>query len=128
MTGLDSSALVKLIVAEHESKGLRAYLRGRPERVSCGLARAEVPRAVRNQGPKAVRRAKAVLAHIHLLRLDDALLDAAGELDPAVPRGLDAIHLAAARTLGDSLEAVVTYDKRMADAALLLGLPVSAPS
>ena len=62
------------------------------------------------------------------MRLDDALLDAAGALDPGVLRSLDAIHLAAALTVAAQLEAVVTYDPRMAAAARLLGLRVSAPA
>ena len=49
-TYLDSSALVKLIVAEPETAALRAYLRGRPRLVSCALARVEVVRAVAGGG------------------------------------------------------------------------------
>ncbi len=41
-TYLDSSALVKLIVAEPETVALRAYLRGRQRLVSSALARIEV--------------------------------------------------------------------------------------
>mgnify|MGYP002084621353 FL=1 len=51
----------------------------------------------------------------------------AGELDPAVLRSLDALHLASALGLGDDLEGVVTYDVRMAEAAKALGLTVVAP-
>lgn len=58
--------------------------------------------------------------------LSDELLDLAGELDPPL-RSLDAIHLAAALELGDELEAVVTYDAHMSQAAEALGLPVAAP-
>lgn len=125
---LDSSALVKLVVAEAESEALRSYLQDWPTRVSCALARTEVPRAIRGQGPDALRRTRALLSRTHLLRLDDPLLDAAATLNPQVLRSLDAIHLAAAQSLGDALGAVVTYDQRMADAAKLLGLTVEAPS
>jgi predicted nucleic acid-binding protein len=62
------------------------------------------------------------------LTLDDILLDAAADLPPRILRSLDAIHLAAARSFGVSLDAVVTYDKRMADAALALGLRCVAPA
>jgi predicted nucleic acid-binding protein len=44
-----------------------------------------------------------------------------------VLRSLDAIHLAAARTLGDELTAVITYDERMAAAAGVLGLVAVSP-
>ncbi|MBA3628578.1 MAG: type II toxin-antitoxin system VapC family toxin [Actinobacteria bacterium] len=124
---LDSSALVKLVIAETESVELRRFLRGHPVRVSCGLARVEVPRAVRRHGAKAVSRARRLLATINLLTLDDALLVAAADLDATVLRALDAIHLAAAYGLGDRLEALVTYDGRMAEAAEILELPITAP-
>ena len=42
-------------------------------------------------------------------------------------RSLDAVHLAAAQVVGQELRAVVTYDRRMADAARDLGLAVAAP-
>ncbi len=125
---LDSSALVKLVVAEPESAALRRYLRRRPVRISCALARVEVVRAVRAHGREAVARARRVLTRTRLLRLDDALLATAATLDSAVLRSLDAIHLAAGQTLGDSLEAVVTYDTRMTAAAVSAGMPVAAPA
>jgi len=125
---LDSSALVKTVVAEPESAALRRLLRRHHLRVSCGLARTEVVRAVRHLGPRATTRARRVLQRIDLVRLDDALLDAAGVLDASVLRSLDAIHLAAALTVAAQLEAVVTYDARMAAAARLLGLRVAAPA
>src|SRR2546425_12046328 len=125
---LDSSALVKTVVAEPETAALRRLLRRHPLRVSCALARTEVVRAVRHLGPRATARARQVLQRIDLVRLDDALLDAAGALDMGVLRSLDAIHLAAALTVAAQLEAVVTYDARMAAAARLLGLRVAAPA
>ncbi len=124
---LDSSALVKLVAAEPESLSLRRFLRRRAERVSSALARVEVVRAVRSQGNAAVDRARQVLARIRLLRLDDLLLDAASALQPRVLRSLDAIHLASAQTLGDELDCVATYDRRMSEAAGFLGMPVRSP-
>ncbi len=125
---LDSSALVKLVVAEPESPALRRYLRRRPTRVSCALARVEVVRAVRPHGPDVVARARRVLARVRLLRLDDVLLDAAAVIDPAVLRSLDAIHVAAAQSFGGSLGSLVTYDVRLREAAEQLGLAVAAPA
>ena len=57
----------------------------------------------------------------------DRHLPARGELDPGVLRSLDAIHLAAALSMGDDLEGIVTYDARFEEAALALGLPTIAP-
>ena len=124
---LDSSAIVKLVVAEPESTALRRYLRGRRARVSCAIARTEVMRAVRHLGASAAGRARQVLQRISLVQIDDGLLEAAALLDPAVVRSLDAIHLAAALSLSAQLEAVVTYDARMADAGRQLGVQVVAP-
>ncbi len=125
---LDSSALVKLVVAEPQSRALRAFLRREPDRVSCALARTEVLRAVRPLGPAALAAARRVLRSVDMIRLDDALLDAAGTLEPAGLRSLDAIHLAAAQLVSPVLRAVVTYDRRMAEAAAALGFSVAAPS
>jgi hypothetical protein len=124
---LDSSALVKLVVAEAESRALRRFLRREPERVSCSLARTEMLRAVRPAGPGAVERARRVLRMVHLIRVDDALLDAAGMIDSGVLRSLDAIHLAAAQMVAPELTALVTYDQRMAAAAGGLGFSVAGP-
>lgn len=127
MVYLDSSALVKLIVRERETDSLVGYLRSHSARVTCALARTEVPRAVRRQGSIAIRRAGALLRRVDLIGIDDALLDAAGILDDDNLRSLDAIHLAAARALGGELVAVVTYDQRMSAAARRLGLAAVAP-
>ena len=128
MVYLDSSALVKLVVREPESRALRAYLRREPQRLSCGLVRTEVLRAVRPLGPAAVETARRLLRNIDLIRLDETLLDAAGTLEPLNLRSLDAIHLAAAQLVAPVLHAVVTYDRRMADAAASLGFPVASPA
>jgi predicted nucleic acid-binding protein len=75
-----------------------------------------------------VNRARRVLRRVDLIRLDDSLLDAAGMLDPRILRSLDAVHLAAALLIAPELDAIVTYDRRLAESALLLGLHVEAPA
>lgn len=121
------SAIVKLVVAETESAALKSYPTESNARTSANVARVKVVRAVRHNGPIAVRNARAVSDAIDLIQLDDELLDLAGELEPPL-RDLDAIHLAAALELGDELEAVVTYDEWTARGAEALGLPVAAPA
>lgn len=125
---LDSSAIVKLVVAEPESEALLRFLRSRPIRVSSALARVEVLRAVSPHGKAAMARGRAVLARVGLLALDDALLDEAAALSPGELRSLDAIHLASARVFGNELEALVTYDARMTRAAAHLGFGCVAPA
>jgi len=126
---IDTSAAVKLLMTERESSALRRWLRRRPERASAALLRVELVRVVRRAGfPRLVPEARRLLGSIHLIRLDDALLDRAADLDPTELRSLDSIHLAAAISLGDDLAAVVSYDDRLLAAAASLGLPTAAPS
>src|SRR5215218_1201864 len=107
-TYVDSSALVKLAVREAESAALRRYLGRHRPLVSTALARTEVVRALLPLGPDAVRRGREVLARIDLLRINDRVLDAAGQLEPADLRSLDAIHLASAEQLGSDVRGFVT--------------------
>ena len=68
------------------------------------------------------------LRRVDLIAIDDRILESAGTLEPRVLRTLDAIHLATAIAVGDDLEAIVSYDERMVEAARLLGLPTSSLS
>ncbi|GAB2618745.1 hypothetical protein Aab01nite_32600 [Paractinoplanes abujensis] len=52
--------------------------------------------------------------------------DAAARL-PGGLRTLDAVHVASAQILGDALDTLLTYDKRMFDVARAAGLPTEAP-
>ena len=126
---LDSSALVKLVVAEPESTALMERLRQWPGRVSSALALTELPRALRRAGFGAVvrRRAREVLARIALVDVDRRILAAAAALEPSALRTLDAIHLATALAVREDLDAVVTYDRRLRAAAERAHLEVVAP-
>jgi uncharacterized protein len=125
---LDASAVVKLLMREAETTALRRQLRTWPKRASAALLRVELLRTVKRAGlPRLVAEARRQLASIHLIRLEDELLDRAAELEPPGMRSLDAIHLAAALGLGSELAAVVTYDARMSSAAQAIGLPVISP-
>ena len=127
-TYLDSSAIVKLAVAERESVALRRYLRSRTPLVVSALARTEVTRALLPLGPAAVQRGYDVISRIELIRVSDRILLEAGSLLPAELRSLDAIHLATMRQLGKSLRRLVTYDSRMATAASELQIATVAPA
>lgn len=96
--------------------------------MSSALLRAEALRAVRHLGPEARAAVRAGLRRVDLVTVDDRILDAAGMLEPAILRTLDAVHLATALALGDDLLEILTYDGRMAEGARLLGLPVLAPA
>lgn len=120
-TYLDTSALVKLVVAEHESTALRTYLRdvaGPDTLFTSALSRTELVRAVAGAGPAAIAQARRLLSETSTVNLTRRLLDNAAVLQPPRLRSLDAIHIAAARTAGSDLRALLTYDKRTAGAAL----------
>lgn len=123
---LDSSALVKLVVEEPESEDLRTFVGDRVV-VSSTVARTEVIRAVARAEPERVSAAEKVLAETSLIIIDGPLASAAAWVEPASIRSLDAIHLATARRLEVGLEALVTYDRRMVDAARMAGLRVASP-
>ena len=69
-----------------------------------------------------------MLASIDVIELDQRVSDRAVSVGPIVLRALDAIHLATALELGESLQAFVTYDDRLAEAARTVGLPVARPA
>ena len=107
----DTSALVKLVRDEPESKALRAFLAD-ADLVGSDVTLAEVPRAIR----RAVEDDPALP---HDLLLERALSE------PAL-RALDAIHVATALDL-HPIDSFVTYDERQAAAARLAGLRTMAP-
>lgn len=125
---VDTSALVKTVVAEAESAALGRWLQPERRLVSCDLIRVEAVRAVRSADPEAVPDARRAIATLTLLGLDRDLLATAADLEPPLLRSLDALHLAAALRLGPDLAGVLTYDQRMADGARALGLTVVAPA
>lgn len=121
MLYLDTSALMKLVRMERETTSLRAWLEARPDEllVTSGLTEVELPRALRRlKETEAIPRALDLLeTNMLILELDPDLRRAAAELPDSVLRSLDAIHLASAYELRPELSALVTYDRRMAQAA-----------
>ena len=128
---LDSSALVKLIHVEQESRALRRYLRRYRDDsfVTSALSRVEVVRAVLGGGSEAIQLARDQLSRLDQIALDATALDEAATLSPDTRlRSLDAVNLAAARIVGSELRSLITYDLRMAEAARRLGLLVEVPA
>ena len=82
----------------------------------------------RSDNDQLIGKARRLFATIRLLRLDEPLLDRAGDLGPAGLRSLDAIHLAAALAMGPDLGVLITYDARLREAALAQGLNVESPN
>lgn len=126
---LDTSAFVKLVVAEPESAALAARLRRCPDRVSATLLRTEAIRALRRSGnDHLVANARRLFAAVSMIRIDEPLLDQAGDLRPSGLRSLDAIHVAAALSVAPDLGVFFTYDERLREAALAQGIDVESPT
>jgi uncharacterized protein len=132
---VDSSAIVKLIVAEPESRALIEAVRGRGL-VTSEIALAEVPRAIRrllNRRQSRERRGVErellrALESLAYVPVDRALLVRAGSFREAYLRTLDAIHLASALAVDTDIAAVVTYDEQQVEAAESAGLVCLSPA
>lgn len=116
---------MKLVVGEPESEALRAAIADRGPHVTSVIGEIETRRVWRRAGlpdeeGEALRRRLIVLA------VDDDVQRLATAAAPSL-RTLDAIHLATALSLGDGLEALVTYDRRLAEAGAAAGVPILAP-
>lgn len=127
----DSSALVKLVQRESESDSLRGFLNLHEDDqlVSSALSSVEVVRAVQGGGLAAVALAHRVLGDLDVIAVTREILDEAATMVPGERlRSLDAIHVASARSIGNDVRALVTYDSRMAHAARTVGLAVESPA
>jgi uncharacterized protein len=126
---LDTSAFVKLIRGERETSALQTFLRERSDAplVASALLVVETRRAVLRQARGDLARADLLLTRIDQVDITRAVLEAASRLPDPTLRSLDAIHLATALQLGRDLDALVTYDSRLAAAAGRQGVPVVTP-
>lgn len=124
----DTSALAKLILAEHESEALRAWVGGRAgvPRITNVVGVVELQRLAARVDQAAVHSAVQLLTRIDQLDMTSIALARAAQLPPPEVGTLDALHIASASELTD-LEAIVTYDLRMITAARGYGLPVASP-
>lgn len=129
MIYLDSSALLKLVVAERESAALAAWLVEQADVpvASSELAKVEVLRACRRVAPNAVDLARDLLSGLDFVPLSSSVIDVAAELEGDALRSLDALHLASALAVRTALTAFVAYDLRLQAGAAVAGLPTIAP-
>lgn len=125
MLYLDTSAFLKLIVDEEHSPDLRRALSGLTPWSSL-LLDVEAHRAGRRLGLDARDVAEALHA-VSLIWPSESTFATARTIAPDTLRTLDALHLAAALELGADLEAVVAYDRRLAQGCDEAGIDVVAP-
>jgi len=125
---LDTSAAVKLLIAEEGSNPLVQWLASHEDQVfSSDLLRTELLRVTRRIAPDLMVQARAILDALVLLTLSTELCERAAILESRLLRSLDAIHLAAAMEMGDELRGLITYDQRLAAGAESLGIEVLTP-
>ena len=128
---LDTSAALKLVISEPQTKALSGYLQREARTsalsvVAAWLLHTELHCAA-NRRPEFVdsTQVRSVLDVVDLIDVERADLIAAGS-SPYRLRSSDAIHLAVALRVG--ADAMITYDEDLQRAALRSGLEVVAPA
>ena len=126
---VDTSALLKRVVVEPESRSVALMLHERAEHGdllgTSALAWIEVVRALRRSGLPTRSAAEQATSGIARLPLTEDILRAARSVGTDQLRTFDAIHLASALALRATV--MVTYDRRLATAAQDAGMTVLAP-
>lgn len=122
---VDTSALLKRVFVEDGSAEVRAILRARDASgdliASSELTWVELARALLRAGVGDVdTELDRACAGIAPQPLTSTVLKRARAIGPASVRSLDAIHLAAA--VGVGAVEILTFDRRLADAAAALGV------
>jgi predicted nucleic acid-binding protein len=125
----DTSAVIKLLAQEEHSGAFAEFYdtEADAEWVSSALLRIELTRAVLRAMPTLLPGARELALAFSYIAIDDDVVEGAMNEPDRGLRSLDAIHLATARILGQDLDAFVTYDDRLGQAAQDAGLTVLSP-
>lgn len=122
---LDTSAAAKLLVDEAESEALAAWISQDSVILqSTLLLETELRRAAQRYRLPQVAVSE-ILEGIGLIEIPPGLFREAGLLPDENLRSLDALHLAGAIYL--NADVILTYDRRLHDAATAAGLKIVAP-
>ena len=124
---LETSAFLKLLVAEDHSGAMRSWFARNTDCWSSQLLSTESIRAAARLALD-VRSVEAVLDAITLVLPAESTFRLAATLAPQALRSLDALHLASALELGPDLEGIVTYDDRIIRAAEAVSVVVATPA
>jgi predicted nucleic acid-binding protein len=123
---LDSSAILKLLIAEKESAALTGFINFTIK--SSVLTRVEIIRTLHKIAPEKTTDAKVILAGIDVTPLNSTVLNIAENFNSSITlRSLDAIHMATVLFLEKTVEGLITYDKQMIANAKLLGIKTISP-
>ena len=124
---VDASALVKLALDEPDATAMRNWYIEIDRIVCSRIGIIETHRAVGRQGRDPLH-LRAILESVDVIELDVRVAIQAESIGPSGLKTLDAIHLATALSVGAEIDAFVTYDDRLAEAARAAGLPVVRPA
>lgn len=130
MIYIDTSAFLKLVKDENESRALNEYLseRGTRDFVSSKLLTVEARRGLQRYAPHRLPRLGLMLDGVTQIEVSDAVLESASRFPDPMLRSLDAIHLATALLIRDDIDLLLSYDDRMVTAASTHGLRTAAPA
>ena len=124
---IDASAFVKLIVEEKETQALLKSLP--PSLISGEILTVEVMRTTVHSDAETIAFARKLLAGINFMPISSEVISIASLFGAHIKsKALDAIHLAAALSIGSTIDGIITYDKTMIADAKLLGIPVLSPA
>ena len=113
---------------EPEEPALESDFVEREGLVSSALLALECRRtARRHTDPRAEGIVNDLLTSVYLLDVTPGILDRAARVNPPRLRSLDAIHLATALSIDSHDLEVISYDDRLAEAAVANGLRVVRP-
>ena len=122
----DSSAILKLLIEEKESTALADFIDFTIK--SSVLTRVEVIRVLHKIAPERIPQAHIILEEIDVTPVNSGVLSIAENFAPTITlKSLDALHVATAIFLDESIKGVLTYDKSMIKNAKELGIKVVSP-
>lgn len=135
---MDTSALGRVLLNEPDKVAIELALEEVDEAASSRLLWVELRRLARRYEARAaaagapqrtLQVAEELLRPIAAIPMEESLLANAEMVHPASVATLDAIHLATAVHLAEvsPLDAIITYDRRLAEGARAHGLKVLAP-
>jgi predicted nucleic acid-binding protein len=126
MIYLDSSALITFIVRRRHVDALERFLSAQKTKTCTStIGMVETVRTCDQVGSYPNLMTWLTQQYFEV-NVTDSIRDTAAAL-PGALKALDALHIASAEQFGPELEALVTYDRRMAGVARTRGLPVAMP-
>jgi uncharacterized protein len=124
---LDTSALARVLLRHPDTSLIGAEIDRFDGYFASRLLRTELRRVALREN--LLEFVDPLLTEVSLVPIDESILIAAETIRPATVKTLDAIHLATIVRLAElgSVDAVMTYDARLAEAVRERGLEVVAP-